>query len=86
MTDGAVMLLRLNDFDQEGDVSTQLSAVEQLANIQALTDGAPVNFTDPYGETYKAAFSAFQGDISSWQKDRVPQNTIALTVRRLDYS
>lgn len=86
MTDGAVFVLRLNDQDHEGEVSTHLSAVEQLANILALTDGAPVNFTDPYGETYKAAFSAFQGDIASWQKDRAPQNAVALSMRRLDYA
>lgn len=86
MTDGAVFVLRLIDDDAEGEVSSNLKASEQLANILALTDGAPVNFTDPWGETYSAAFSQFQGDLTAWPKDRVPQSVVALTMRRLDYA
>jgi hypothetical protein len=89
---GAAGRIRLRDNDQEGDVSSRLSAYEQKSNLMAILDGPPFQFTDPYGDTYTAAARQYRtaytltgSDVDYQLAGEMPQPGILVLVRRLDY-
>jgi hypothetical protein len=86
MVPGAVMLLRFVDGDREGPVSPRKSALERRQALEALLDGAPVSFTDPYGSSYTAALAEYQGDITGQSRGLMPEDVVAVTVRSLEYA
>lgn len=86
MVPGAVMLLRFVDGDREGPVSPRKSALERRQVLEALLDGAPVSFTDPYGSSYTAALAEYQGDITGQSRGLMPEDVVAVTVRSLEYA
>jgi len=85
-TPGAVVGLRLRDFDQEGDVGTRATAREQREAIEALMDGAIVQVTDIWGRTYAARLSAFEGEPTETFRGEELQVDIAFALRELRYA
>jgi len=83
---GARFSLRLRDQDTEGPVSTRKSAREMQDLLDSYLDGVIVDCTDAYGDSYACALS-MDGGRADWQRRGDDINeTIDLTLRRLDYS
>lgn len=85
-TPGAVVGLRLRDFDQEGDVSARMTAQEMRETLEGLMDGPIVQVTDPWGRTYPARLSAFEGDPTETFRGEEIKVDVAFVLRELRYS
>ncbi len=82
MVPGALMVLQFRDDEAGGQ---RASAYEQRQAVEALLDGQPRAFVDPYGEAFTAAFGEAKGGIDYQWQGRMPQDSMALTVRSVDY-
>lgn len=86
MVQGAVVGLRLRDFDQAGEVVSQQTAQELKALLEGHMDGPVVQVTDPWGTTYPARLSQLEGDVTYQYFGSAPQLDMAVSIRRLEYS
>lgn len=83
---GFIVGLRLRDNDGEGDVHSNLAARELRDLLRGYMDGALIEITDMFGDTYAARIGTYQGEVP-WQFNAAdPQMDIAITVRKLAYS
>ena len=83
---GALAAIRFRDFDGEGDVKSRLTARQMRDLLEGHLDGAMVEITDAYGETYAARISEPQAGMSYWRKGGEPQEEMQITIRKLDYA
>ena len=81
MVPGAVMALRLRD-----DETERRDAAQKRSDIEALVNAGPVQFTNPWGETYDVIVGDYEGDIQWQLQGQPPVPDALLTVRRVDYS
>lgn len=86
MVEGAIAVIDCRDGQQSGDVGLRISAYEQKQLIEGYLDGTVIQITDAYGATYRAAISNFEGDAAYQIEGQMPQDSIAVAIRRLDYS
>lgn len=86
MTDGALAVFRLRDSDAEGDYSSRLTAKQMREALLAAMDDGYVDVVDPYGNSYKAGLSMFEGEPGYTYEGQEPQESVRVLVRRLDYS
>lgn len=86
MTSGAVAVFRLRDFDEEEGVTSRLTAREMRERLMGYCEAGAVTLTDPYGDTYEAGLSMFEGEPSWRYEGQEPQEQVQLLVRRLDYA
>jgi len=82
---GAVVGLQLRDFYSEADIADRRTADEARIAIEDLLDGALVEITDPWGDTYAARLAAYEGDPVEQMFGEELQVDIAFALRKLDY-
>lgn len=83
---GAVVALRLRDYDQEGGVATRLTAREQRDLLHGYVDGAIVQVTDPWGRQFPARLSTYTGQVPFNYRGEEVQFDAALSIRELSYA
>lgn len=84
MVEGAITSVELSDYSS-GDVADRRTADDKRTDLDAHFDGALVEVTDPWGETYAARLAAWEGDPQELAYGEEMQQAIAFSIRRLDY-
>lgn len=86
MVPGAVVGLRLRDFDHEGDASSRYTALGQREWLEGLLDGGPVTVRDPWGRQFTARISHYEGEIAYQRRGDEPMPDLVIAIRELEYS
>jgi hypothetical protein len=86
MTVAYEAVLRMNDYQREGDYSDSRTAAEARNALLALVEGAAVSVTGPDGETFTARVGYVAPEIAYQLRGDAPQEQVAVQLRRVDYS
>lgn len=83
---GAVVGLRLRDYDSEGPYAIRSTAREQRDVILGHMDGPIVQVTDPWGRQFPARLGTYTGQVPwNYRGEEIPFD-MALSIRELSYA